>query len=413
MDRRIILHSDLNNYYASVECMLNEDLRDKYVAVCGKREDRHGIVLAKNQKAKLMGVQTGETIWQAQQKCPDLIIVPPHFQEYIKYSRLVRDIYYRYTDRIEPYGLDECWLDVTGSTSLFGSGEQIANSIRNDVKKELGLTVSVGVSFNKVFAKLGSDMKKPDAVTVISRENFKEKIWHLPASEILGVGRATKRKLELKSIYTIGDIAKRDVSLMRSYLGVNGEMLWQFANGLEEAPVRLFGCEPQAKSMGHGITCIEDLYNNDEVRCVFLELAQGVSHRLRQADMYACGVQITVKNNALEVTGMQKGILGTQSFYELCASAMQLFEKLYDWKRPVRALSITAINLKSITEACQPDIFTDMVKRDKLERIELAMKKIQNRYGRRAVRPAVLLKGLKMPEQNFEETLIMPGFPGR
>ena len=165
MDRRIILHSDLNNYYASVECMLNEDLRDKYVAVCGKREDRHGIVLAKNQKAKLMGVQTGETIWQAQQKCPDLIIVPPHFQEYIKYSRLVRDIYYRYTDRIEPYGLDECWLDVTGSTSLFGSGEQIANSIRNDVKKELGLTVSVGVSFNKVFAKLGSDMKKPDAVT--------------------------------------------------------------------------------------------------------------------------------------------------------------------------------------------------------------------------------------------------------
>ena len=412
MSGRVILHSDLNNYYASVECMLNESLRDKYVAVCGRREDRHGIVLAKNQKAKLCGVKTGEAIWEAKQKCPDLVIVPPHFNEYMKYSKLVRQIYYRYTDLIEPFGLDECWLDVTPSLDILGSGENIAYSIKETVKKELGLTVSVGVSFNKIFAKLGSDMKKPDAVTVISEQNFRSKVWSLPASDMLGVGRATKKLLDTANICTIGDIARVGPDFLRTYLGINGEKLWRYANGLECSSVRLFGDEPPAKSIGHGITCTSDLYNDEEVKCVFMELAQGVSHRLRDCDMSAGGVQISVKDNALNVRGMQTSVCPTQSFYELTECALGLFKKLYDWKRPVRALSVAAIRLRSAYEPVQQDLFTDLVKRDKREKLEVAMEKIQQKYGRRTIRPAVLMQNIKMPEQNFEETLVMPGYPG-
>ncbi len=413
MSERVILHSDLNNYYASVECMLNPELRDKYVAVCGKREDRHGIVLAKNQRAKLCGVTTGETIWQAQEKCPELVVVHPHFGEYMKYSKLVRQIYYRYTDMIEPFGLDECWLDVTGSRTLFGSGEDIAESIRKAVKNELKLTVSVGVSFNKVFAKLASDMKKPDAVTVISRDDFKKKVWPLPAGDILGVGRSTKRTLTLKSIYTIGDIANRDIRLMRSYLGVNGEKLWYCANGMDTSPVRLFGDEPAAKSVGHGITCTADLFSDEEVKCVLYELAQGVSHRLREAGLAAGGVHLGVKDNSLCRISMQGRLSHyTQSFRELTCRAMELFREKYNWKKPVRALSITAINLMDDRLPRQQDIFTDPYKLRKNEDIELAMERIQDKYGRRSVRIAAVMQGLKMPLQNFEETLVMPKYCG-
>ena len=198
----------MNNFYASVECMLNPDLREHPVAVCGSVEERHGIVLAKNYKAKAFGVQTGDAIWQAKQKCKGLVIAPPHYDEYLKYSRLAKNIYSRYTDLVEPFGMDECWLDVTGSTTIFGSVDKIAEEIRTATKRELGLTISVGVSFNKVFAKLGSDMKKPDAITKIPYESFREKIWDLPASDMIGVGRATTEKLRSRCIYTIGDLAK-------------------------------------------------------------------------------------------------------------------------------------------------------------------------------------------------------------
>ncbi len=219
---RVILHSDLNACYASIECMLNPELRGKPVAVAGCVEDRHGIILAKSQEAKVCGVKTAEAVWQAKLKCPDLSVVPPHFEEYVKYSSMVRDIYRRYTDLIEPFGLDEAWLDVTGSQRLFGNGETIAHSIREAVKTELELTVSIGVSFNKVFAKLGSDLKKPDAVTVITREDFKEKLWKLPAVEMIGVGRATFQKLNSFGIYTIGDLANCDKDWITKQLGKCG-----------------------------------------------------------------------------------------------------------------------------------------------------------------------------------------------
>ena len=255
-------------------------------------------------------------------------------------------------------------------------------------------------------------MKKPDAVTVISEQNFRSKVWSLPASDMLGVGRATKKLLDTANICTIGDIARVGPDFLRTYLGINGEKLWRYANGLECSSVRLFGDEPPAKSIGHGITCTSDLYNDEEVKCVFMELAQGVSHRLRDCDMSAGGVQISVKDNALNVRGMQTSVCPTQSFYELTECALGLFKKLYDWKRPVRALSVAAIRLRSAYEPVQQDLFTDLVKRDKREKLEVAMEKIQQKYGRRTIRPAVLMQNIKMPEQNFEETLVMPGYPG-
>ena len=237
---RAILHSDMNSYYASVEMMLDPSLKGKAVAVCGSTETRHGIVLAKSELAKKFGVKTGMANWEAQRCCPNLITVPPHYEQYIKYSELAHEIYGRYTDLIEPFGMDECWLDVTGS-SCIGDPLSIAESIRETMRSELGLTVSIGVSFNKVFAKLGSDMKKPDAITCITPESYKTQVWPLKASELLGVGPATTKKLAIRGVMTIGDLAKSDPMLLRSWLGVNGLKLWEFANGTDLSRVSPYG----------------------------------------------------------------------------------------------------------------------------------------------------------------------------
>lgn len=409
MQERVILHSDLNNYYASVECMIDPTLKDQYVAVCGKREDRHGIVLAKNQKAKLCGVQTGEPIWQAQQKCPDLVIVPPHFDLYIKYSKCMHELYYRYTDKIEPFGLDECWLDVTASGKLFGTGEEIAYAIKESVKRELGLTVSVGVSFNKIFAKLGSDMKKPDAVTVITRENFKRKVWGLPMNDLLGIGRQTYAKLYKKGLRTIGDVARCEPKLLRSWLGINGEKLWVYANGLDHSRVRPYGDLPAPKSIGHGITCTADLYDNTEVRKVLSELAQNVSHRLREGGYSAARLQLGIKDNELHRQDYQFCLkYPTQSWHEITDKVMQIFLLRYDWRKPVRALSIAALGLEDAARPIQTDFFYDMEQHRKIDRVERSVENIRGRYGRTSIRTAASLYGLKMPITEVEETLIMP-----
>ncbi len=297
--QRAILHSDLNSFYASVEMMLNPNLRGKAVAVCGSTEDRHGIVLAKSELAKKAGIKTGMVNWEARQRCPGLIVVPPHYEQYLKYSKLTREIYLRYTDQVEPYGMDECWLDVSGSLDLYGTGMDIAQAIRNTVKEELGMTVSIGVSYNKVFAKLGSDMKKPDAVTQISETDMELLVWPLPASDLFYCGRASAKKLAAYGIHTIGDIAKTPPDFLKRRLGVNGIMLWQFANGLDSSPVAGQDFISPIKSIGHGITCTCDLVNEDEVWRVMLELAQDVGHKLRIHGLEASGVQITVKDESL------------------------------------------------------------------------------------------------------------------
>lgn len=286
----IILHSDLNCFYASVEMNENPSLKGKAIAVCGSTENRHGIVLTASYPAKRMGVKTGSANWQARQACPGLICVPPHYDLYIKYSKIVRRIYAEYTDAIEPFGMDENWLSLPyGGGDVEGFGRQIAEEIRQRVREETGLTVSIGVSFSKVFAKLGSDMKKPDAVTVVSRDNFKEKVWPLPVSELLYVGPATTRKLMKMNIHTIGDLANCQPELLKQWLGVNGLMLWRFANGDDHAPVMPKEFVAPIKSVGHGTTCVCDLESEYAVWRVLYELAQDVQHRLRKHELCAPG----------------------------------------------------------------------------------------------------------------------------
>lgn len=406
---RTILHSDINNFYASVECMFDPRLRDVPLAVCGSSDERHGIVLAKNQIAKHLGVKTGEVIWQAKQKCPDMVVVPPHMDEYIHLSRRVQEIYNRYTSLIEPYGIDEAWLDVTGSTHLFGTGEEIAHQIKETIKYELGLTVSVGVSFTKTFAKLGSDYKKPDAVTVISKDNYKDIVWPLPAEELIFVGRATKRKLNGRNIHTIGEMAQVDKRLMRSWFGVRGEWLWEFANGLDAARICKYGYEPPIKSIGRGITCVADLVNENEVKQVIVDRAQRVSHSMRKHGFMAKRIEISIKDNNLVSRQYQDKIEHvTQSWHELSAAAIALFRKRYDWRYPIRALTIRAIDLVNVNYPDQVTLFEDVENREKNNKIEQTIEKIREMFGRTAIMPALLLKGSKVPIDSPVEKMRMP-----
>ena len=395
---RTILHSDMNSFYASVESMLDPSLRGKAVAVCGSTENRHGIILAKSQLAKKAGVKTGMVNWEAKLRCPELIMVPPHYEEYIKYSKLAHEIYYRYTDLVEPFGMDECWLDVTRSRT-YGTGEEIAEKIRTACREELGLTVSVGVSFNKIFAKLGSDLKKPDAVTVIREEDFREKIWPLDASELIYVGPATSAKLARYGIRTIGELAAADPELLRLLLGVNGLALWKYANGLDESRVMHKDFVSPVKTIGHGITCSADLETDEEVYKVMLELAQDVGHRLRVHGLAAKGVGIWIRRNDLYGEQFQCRLpLKTQIPHEIAAAGFELYRERFSRARKVRALTIRAIDLVPKSDEEQLSLFVDTARRDRREKLEQTVEALRERFGKNAVTYAILLGDLKMPD---------------
>ena len=262
---RVILHCDLNCFYASCEMAYNPKLQDKPIAVCGDPERRNGIVLTASYPAKRMGVKTGMPLWEAQQHCRDIIFVHANYELYTRFSEYIREIFLRFTDQVEPFGLDEAWLDCTASQSLFGTGEEIAKQISDTVKDELGITCSVGVSWNKVFAKLGSDYKKPDAITVISKSNWKDIVFPLPATDLLYVGSRTGKKLANYCVHTIGDLATANPNFLKEKLGKIGPMLWGFANGLDTGAVAKYeGREAQApiKSIGNSWTTPRDLLTN-------------------------------------------------------------------------------------------------------------------------------------------------------
>ena len=376
----------MNAYYASVEIKLNPSLRGKPVAVAGSQTDRNGIILAKSEEAKQQGVKTGEVIWQAKQKCPNLITVPPQYDQYILHSKLAHKIYYDYTDQIEPFGLDECWLDVTASKALFGDGMQIAKLISQRVKKELKLTLSIGVSFNKIFAKLGSDMNKPDAITYVSHDNYTDLIFKLPARSLLGVGYATERKLTKYNILTIGDLARTDPAFLQSKLGINGIKLWSWANGLDNGRVRVYGESIPVKTVGHGITTTEDLYTDIEVWRVLLALSENVAKRLRSHSLRARGVQIGVRRNDMSGTEFQAPLpYATYNSFYISQNGFILFKERYDWKKPIRSLTIRAINLESSDIPRQVNIFDDFSKLAKLENLEDVMFSLHQRYGTKSV----------------------------
>ena len=398
----------MNSFYASVEMMLNPALRGKAVAVCGATKDRHGIVLAKSELAKKAGVKTGMVNFEAMKLCKDLILVPPQYDQYLKYSKLAHEIYARYTDLIEPFGMDECWLDVTSSADAFGSGMEIAEKIRAAVRDELGLTVSIGVSFNKIFAKLGSDMKKPDAITEITCENFRQKVWPLDVGDLLYAGRATVRNLNEIGIYTIGDLAVTDPQVLKSRFGVNGLKLLRFANGTDMSRVANRDFVSPVKSVGHGITCTADLNDNDEVKKVIIALTQDIGHKLRTHELKAEGVQVSVRCKDLTYRQFQTRLPGATFVPgEIADAAYKLFEERYNWCIPVRAITVRGINLVPVNENIQLDLFNDYKAAEKRRKVFLAVEEIRRRFGKTSIEPASLFCDLKMPDRG-ETEIIMP-----
>ncbi|MPM11999.1 DNA polymerase IV [bioreactor metagenome] len=389
---RTILHCDMNNFYASVECLYRTDLREKPVAVGGDVEQRHGIILAKNYPAKALGVKTGEAIWQAKQKCPGLVVLPPNYKRYLRFARQARGIFADYTDQIEPFGLDEAWLDVTASVDLFGSGENIADEIRKRIREELGITASVGVSWNKIFAKLGSDLRKPDVTTAITRENYRERVWPLPVGDLLYVGPATKKKLALKCIHTIGELAETDREALRRWFGKWGDVLYVFSNGLDASPVARMGAEAMIKSVGNSTTTPRDLENNEDVSIILYVLCESVAMRLRELNLECRTVEIGVRDNTLySFVRQKKQPRPTNLARDLHRAAMELFVNNYEWQKPIRSIGVRGCELCAAGESVQLSLLDDEARRDKVIRMEAAMDDIRRRFGNLSICRAMLL----------------------
>lgn len=387
---RTILHADLNNFYASVECLYDPALRGKPVAVGGDAEKRHGIILAKNYEAKAFGVKTGEALWQAKQKCPGLIFVPPHYDLYLKISRLAREIYQEYTSQVESFGLDECWLDVTHSRQ-FGDGKQIADAIRARIQRELGVTASVGVSFNKVFAKLGSDMKKPDATTVIPKNKFKEIVWPLPVEDLLFVGRATTRKLKSIGIDTIGGLANWNADALRRKFGKNGVMLWRFANGLDDSPVAEAGAVQKIKSIGNSSTLPRDLVTDEDVKIPLYVLCESVAERLRDHGLKCGTVQVTLRDNELFHYERQGPLItATCSAQVIYEKAYQLYKSNHLSGRPLRSIGVRACKLEA-DNGTQLSVLPELMQIHKREAEERVIDSIRRRYGHFAIQRGIML----------------------
>jgi DNA polymerase-4 len=383
---RKILHCDINNFYASVELLHHPLLRGHPVAVGGSTEERHGIILAKNYEAKPFGIQVGMALWQARKLCPGLIIVPPDYHKYQKFSRLFREMLLEYTDYVEPFGLDESWCDVTAICGRPDAARLLADEIRARVRAELGLTISVGVSYNKIFAKLGSDIKKPDATTVISPTNFKRVVWGLPASDLLGVGRSAEKSLTARGILTIGDLAATDPTILEKLFGKWGLHLYTYSNGLDTSPVKPGDFTPEVKSVGNSTTCPRDLENPDDAHIVMFNLAESVAERMREIGMMAKTVQISVRTPDLKWFERQ-GPLEKPSMIaaELCEVGMKLLSKHYDWQSPLRSIGIRGTKLVPYAENAQTSLFEDEEKRYRAERLEYAVDSVRRRFGYHAL----------------------------
>ncbi|MFZ5989153.1 MAG: DNA polymerase IV [Bacillota bacterium] len=406
---KVILHCDLNNFYASVECLYNPELRNKPVAVCGCAEDRHGIVLAKNYIAKKYGVRTGEATWEARSKCPGLVTVNPNYSLYLKFSKYAREIYQYYTDRIESFGIDECWMDVSESSLLFGEGPKIAEEIRKRIKEELGVTVSIGVSYNKIFAKLGSDMRKPDAVTVITEDNFREKVWRLPVGELLYVGRATRRKLNSLSIFTIGDLAECSPSFLVRQMGKWGSTLWNFANGYDFSPVAKMDYEGSVKGIGNSLTTPRDLISKEDVKILIYVLSESVGERLRRHNLKGKTVQISIKDTDLKGIDRQGQLeCHTYATSEIAQKSFEIFLKSWDWSKNIRALGVRVTDLIVGGTYTQLSLFLDESKRQKLELIDACVDKIRERFGHYSVQRALMLEDDRLNADPAHDNVIFP-----
>lgn len=384
---RVILHCDMNSFFASVELLSHPELRDKPMAVAGDPDSRHGIILAKNEIAKKYGVVTAETIWQARKKCPDLQLVGSHHEKYKDYSIEINKIYLRYTDLVEPFSIDESWLDVTASQNLFGDGKKIADSIRQTVKKELGLTLSAGVSYNKIFAKMGSEYKKPDATTVITRENYKDIIWPQPIGDMFFVGKATAAKLRDLGKMTIGDMAKTPRQTLISILGKQGGVLYDYANGLEDSPVKHYSHREPIKSVGNGITFKRNLNGIEDIKTACSALADTVASRLRKYALKACGVKVDIKDPGFNTISRQKQLdRPTNSTSDIYNLALAIISESWNPDKPIRLITITGINLVDDGFSEQLSLFAENIERsEKNEQIDSAVDDIRGKFGKGSI----------------------------
>jgi len=388
---RTILHSDLNSFYASVECLYNPSLRGKPVSVCGSVENRHGIVLASTPEAKKFGIKTGDAVWQAQQKCKELVIVEPHMDRYIRHSKATREIYSDYSPCVEPYGLDENWIDLTGTDHLFGSGAIAADEIRKKIFKELGVTVSIGVSFNKSMAKLGSDMRKPDFTNIISKDNFKEVVWPLPASDLLFVGRATTKKLWDMGISTIGQLANTSPDFIKRRLGKNGIGVWQYANGIDDDPVSVTGYKREIKSVGNSTTAPRDLITPDEIRVTTMILAESVAERMREKNFKCQVVQVYIRySNLMSFERQVKLPFPSCTAQRIGNTATNLILDNWTDTMPLRSIGVRACNLLS-SEYPQLSLLPEVQLEQKQEDLEVAMQDIRRRFGHFAVQRGIMI----------------------
>ena len=402
MENRIIFHSDLNNFYASVECLYNPSIRNKAVVVVGDQEKRHGIVLAKNYIAKAYNIKTGDTIGEAKQKCgQELVCVKANFERYYYVSKLIKKMYQEYTDKVESFGIDEAWLDVSECVKNYDEALRLANKIRKRVINEFGLTVSIGVSFNKVFAKLGSDLKKPNATTLITQDNYKNIVWRLPCKELLYVGKKTEQKLEKIGIKTIGDIANCNEVVLRRLLGKNGVVLHNFACGLDDSPVKRVDEQEEVKSVGNSTTCPYDLKTNEEVKAVIYILAENVARRMREKGLWCSVVCVGYKTNELvSVEKMKKIEYPTNLASEIANVAYSLFLSNFNWSSTIRAVGVRACGLSNKPK--QYNMFVNEQTMLKKENFEKVVENLRARFGYNIITRGSVCKNQEFKELNPE-----------
>lgn len=400
---RAILHVDLNNFYASVECMLNPNLQGKNVAVCGAPEDRHGIILAKSQQAKKLGIKTGMTIWEAKNLAPDLITITANFPLYLKYSKIVRKIFENYTDFIEPFGIDESWLDITESINILGSPIEIAEKIKTEIYNKTKLTVSIGVSFNKIFAKLGSDLANNDEIIEITQDNYKQLVWPLPCENLLYVGKRTKKKFNRLNIFTIGDLARFDKNLLIKKIGKWGEYLHNFANGKDCSPVRNIASQAPIKSIGNSMTNYKDITTFSELKIILTLLAESVVSRLRDIGVKGFSViHAHITKTDLTSDGWQKKLNACiLSSTKLTEYAYKVILENFNFDTNLRGAGISVSSLKWDSNF-QENIIQDK-KLIKLENLESCVNKIQKKYGNTKIKKAVILSDDKLSSLDIKE----------
>lgn len=397
--QRVVLHCDLNNFFASAALSKNPTLKSLPVAVCGDAQKRHGIILAKNTVAKSYGVQTAETIWEAKRKCPDLVFLKPDYKLYESLSKKARQIYLEYSDLVEPFGIDECWVEVTNPSVDFKEGERIANEIRCRIKKELRLTISVGVSFTKTLAKLGSDMKKPDAVTVITREDLPKKVWCLNCSELLMIGRSTAASLKSMGIFTIGDLALADDNALKNRIGKNGLMLKSMALGEENTKVRPYYVHDKPKSISNSATAEHDLTTVDEVFAAFLEFSESICQKLRREQLLATTVVIQITTNDFHSREFRTPLnQPTDLSFIIAKSAIELFKQNNCLVKPLRAVGVRVVNLiDQNSSLSQLSLFDDSENKKNLEQIEQNMQNIREKYGKDSLKRAICMDNVAKP----------------